>query len=104
MLLLFIFYLFPLTTKKNFSQLKMKHIDKIKLYDLSLLHVRVPIVAHWLADPAGNHEVVRLVPGLAQWVKDLMLLCAVVYVADAAQIWRCCGCGEVRWLQLQLDL
>ena len=26
-----------------------------------------------------------------------------LYVAEAAQIWRCCGCGVGQWLQLQLD-
>ena len=25
-------------------------------------------------NPTGNHEVVGLIPGLTQWVKDLMLL------------------------------
>ena len=40
----------------------------------------------------------RLIPGLAQWVKDPELPGAVVQVADLAVIW--CGCG-IRW-QLQL--
>ena len=31
--------------------------------------------------------------GLAQWVKDLVLLQAAARVADAAQTWSCCGCG-----------
>jgi len=34
----------------------------------------VPIVAQWLTDLTRNHEVVGLIPGLAQWVKDLALL------------------------------
>ena len=29
-------------------------------------------------NPARNHEVVGVIPGLAQWVKNLVLLCAVV--------------------------
>ena len=29
-------------------------------------------------NPTSNHEVVRLIPGLTQWVKDLALLGAVV--------------------------
>ena len=33
----------------------------------------VPIVMQWLANLTRNHEVVGLVPGLAQWVKDLAL-------------------------------
>ena len=30
----------------------------------------VPVVAQWLRNPTGNHEVVSSIPGLAQWVKD----------------------------------
>ena len=30
----------------------------------------VPVVAQWLTNPTRNHEVVGLVPALAQWVKD----------------------------------
>ena len=30
----------------------------------------VPVVAQWLTNPTGNHEVVGLIPGLAQWVND----------------------------------
>ena len=30
----------------------------------------VPVVAKWLTNPTGNHEVQGLIPGLAQWVKD----------------------------------
>ena len=44
-----------------------------------------------------------LIPGLAQWVKDLELLGAVVYVVDVAQIWCCCGCGIDQQLQLRFD-
>ena len=32
-----------------------------------------------------------LIPGLPQWVKDLAW--AVVWTADTAWIWHCCGCG-----------
>ena len=36
-------------------------------------YLGVPIVAQWLTNPTRNHEV-GLIPGLAQWVKDLVLL------------------------------
>ena len=45
-------------------------------------------------NPTENYEVSGLIPGLAHWVKDLALLWAVVYVADAAWIWRGCGGGR----------
>ena len=30
----------------------------------------VPVVAQWLTNPTGNHEVSGSIPGLPQWVKD----------------------------------
>ena len=35
-------------------------------------------MVRWLTNPTGNHEVAGLIPDLAQWVKDLALLGAVV--------------------------
>ena len=32
--------------------------------------VGVPLMAQWLTNQTRNHEVVGLIPGLAQWVKD----------------------------------
>ena len=38
------------------------------------LYFGVPVMAQWLTNPTGNHEVAGTIPGLAQWVKDLALL------------------------------
>ena len=48
------------------------------------------------ANPTRNHEVVGSIPDLVQWVKDPALPWAVVWVTEAAWIWRCYGCG-VGW-------
>ena len=49
---------------------KSVHVKKFSL--------GVPVVAQWLTNPTRNHEVAGSIPGLAQWVKDLVLLWAVV--------------------------
>ena len=35
---------------------------------------RVPVMAQWLTNPTRNQEVEGLIPGLAQWGRDLALL------------------------------
>ena len=54
-------------------------------------------------NPIRIHEVGDSIPGLAQWVKDLVLLWAAVLVTDKAWILSCSGFGVSWWLQLQLD-
>ena len=60
----------------------------------------VPIVVQQVKNPSRIQEDVDSIPGLTQWVKDLVLLQTVAQVEDVAWIWCCCGCCVGRWLWL----
>ena len=42
----------------------------IKIKKIIIKRLGVPTMAQWLKNQLRNHEVVGLIPGLAQWVKD----------------------------------
>ena len=60
----------------------------LKFFDniFKMFNTGVHIVAQWLTNPTGNHEVVGLVPGLAQWVKR-------------SGVAMSCGVGLQMWLR-----
>ena len=62
-----------------------------------------PFLTQWLTNLTSIHEEEGLIPGLTEWVGDPALPWTAVWVADAAQIWLCCGCGVGQQLQLQFD-
>ena len=49
---------------------RREHYAKYKEPGTKSQMLGVPVVAQWLTNPTRNHEVVGLIPGLAQWVKD----------------------------------
>lgn len=44
-------------------------------------------MAQWVTNQTSIHENVGSIPGPVEWVKDSVLLRAVAYFADIAQIW-----------------
>ena len=43
---------------------------KLSNSSLKNVNTRVPVMAPWLTNLTGNHEIEGLIPGLAQWVQD----------------------------------
>ena len=60
-------------------------------------------MARGLRTQLSNHEYVGSVPGLTQWVKNLVLPQAAAEISDAAQIPSCYGCGGGQQLQFQFN-
>ena len=56
-------------------------------------------MAQQVKSPTSLHENGGSIPGLTQWVKDPVLLQAVV-VVDEAGNWCGCGCGAGQQLQI----
>ena len=50
------------------------HIQGHICWEVEVASRGVPIVEQWLMNPTRNHELVGSIPGLAQWVKDPVLL------------------------------
>ena len=46
---------------------------KSKLKKTKFLFLGVPVMAQWLTNPTSIHEDMGPIPGLAQWIKDLVL-------------------------------
>ena len=77
----------------------LEHFSKpVKVEDMHnhlstyLWCVGVPTVAQWFKNLTRILKDVGSIPVLSQCVKDLVLQQAAV--TDAAQIRRCCGCGQ----------
>ena len=57
-------------------------------------------MAQQVKNLTSTHEDMGSVPGLAQWVKELVLPQAAPWAGNAARIQHCCGCDIGQQLQL----
>ena len=53
---------------------------KVEGKAIEKVHSRMPIMAQWLTNPTSIHEDPGSSPGHAQWIKDPVLPCTVMYV------------------------
>ena len=65
--------------------------------------IAIPLVTRRIKDMTCIQEHVGSIHGLIQWVKDAVLLQAVVLITGTAQIPCCCGYGVGRKLKLRFD-
>ena len=55
------------------NQVLLNSTGNYKQYPAINHHGGVPVVAQWLTNPTSIHEDAGSIPGLAQWVKNLVL-------------------------------
>ena len=52
------------------SAVSLLGLNQKELDGILKLYLGVLVMVQWLTNPTKNHEIVGLIPGLAQWVKD----------------------------------
>ena len=62
------------TATQDLSRVCDLHPWKLKLKTKQNKTRRIPIVVQWVTNPTTTHEDAGLIPGLAQWIKDMVLL------------------------------